>query len=250
MGLSKNLPSLLAGLSLMGVLGACSPGFQSVGLDSLDQGSSGVDTGSGTPPPTTPQQPSAYDKLDMKGVVDGGTYGGSWAFDLDKANNALLVNLPIPANPILDINVNIPSLPGAALKTYASGGQTNVVVSIPLQYIVKGVNFLPSAKLPNGQDLPRMPSGEAASVGVSLGANQNVHLYIGVNAVGLFVESSYIPEYLGFTVPIKNETKTRILGYFTLVPKVGNSKGGLFVALPIPNDIAKILDDHMAGLIQ
>ncbi|MNK11938.1 hypothetical protein D3C87_299890 [compost metagenome] len=246
MSLNRKLISLCTCITLAGLLSACSQGFQTPNAGALDQepGSSG-----GTP--NTPAPPSAFEKLDMKGTVAGNVYDGTWAFDLDKANNALLVNLPIPANPLIDLNVTIPELPGAKLRTYKdSSNKTQVVVSIPLKYVVKGVNFLPSARLPSGDALPNMPSGELASIGVSLGANQNVHLYVGVNAVGLYVESSYIPEYLGFTAPIKNQAGTRILGYFSLVPKKGNFKGGLFVALPLPNDIAKILDDHMAGLIQ
>ncbi len=230
------------------LMSGCSSQF-SPGSGSSQQSSSSTDNGSSGGGVVTP--PSEFAKLDAKGVVDGGTYDGNWAFDLDKANNALLVNLPIPAAPGLQLNMELPSLPGAKIKTYQdSNGKNQVVVSVPLKYIVKGVNFLPATRLPSGDALPMMPSGEAASLGVSLGTNQNVHLYVGVNAVGLFVESSYIPEYISLTTPIKNQAGTRILGYFTIVPKKTDYKGGLFVAFPIPNDIARIIDEHLGSIIQ
>lgn len=232
----------------LALMSGCSSQFSTPGLGSSNQSSGSTDNGSSG---GVANPPSEFQKLDAKGVVDGGTYDGNWAFDLDKTNNALLVNLPIPAAPGLQLNVDLPSLPGAKIKTYVDGnGKNQVVVSVPLKYVVKGVNFLPATRLPNGNALPMMPSGEAASLGVSLGTNQNVHLYVGVNAVGLYVESSYIPEYISLTTPIKNEAGTRILGYFTIVPKTTNYKGGLFVAFPIPNDIARILDDHLSSIIQ
>lgn len=251
MKISTKIMNIVMGTAMIGLLGACSNQF-STPVEGLNKSASSGDTPDGPAPSEPINTPSDFSKLETRGVVDGGIYGGNWAFDLDKENNALLLNLPIPLPIIQDISVDLPDLPGAKIKTYKdSGGKLQVVVSIPLKYIVKGVTFLPSARtLPNGDALPGIPSGEAATLGMSLGSNQNVHLYVGVNAVGLYVESSYIPEYIGMTTPIKNEAGTRILGYFSIVPKKSTYKGGLFVAFPLPNDIARIIDEHLASIIQ
>lgn len=215
-----------------------------------NQGSSDNASAS-TPTPTTPPV-SAYKALDMTGYVSGGLFDKAFAIDLDKVNDALIIGLPIPAGPFTQLNVDIPQLKGAKIKTYVdANGKGQVAISIPLQYVLHGVSGIPSSALPNGNPLPAMPTGEAPSLAFSLNNNNEnkVRLYIGVDAVGMFIESSYIPNYLGLTLPIKNKDKTKILGYFTIVPKVGTYNGGLFVALPIPNSIAKIIDDHLSGII-
>ena len=95
---------VIATLSVLTLLTACNGGFQT--LSSVTGGgNSGQDTGGGT---TTPTQPTAYDKLDMQGYVSGGAYDNNFAVDIDKENNALLVNLPIPAGPFTDVNIEIP----------------------------------------------------------------------------------------------------------------------------------------------
>lgn len=235
-------------------LSACSGGGFEALSSVANNTNQSVDNGSnnGQSTPTTPTAPSAYDKLDLDGYVSGGAYDGNFAMSIDKVNNALLVNLPIPAGPFSNLYVDIPDLKGAKIKTYYdANNKAQVAISIPLQYVLHGVSTLPSTKLPNGNPLPAMPSGEAPSLAFSLNNNSEnkIRIYIGVNAVGMFIESSYIPEYIGLTLPIKNKAQTKILGYFSIVPKSGSYNGGLFVASLIPNDIAKIIDDHLSGII-
>lgn len=233
---------------LISTLIACSEkGFQAANLNMTSVNQSGS---SSTP---AVKQPTAYDKLDLEGYVDGGSYDNTFAVNLDKPNNALIINLPIPAGPFTNLYVDIPDLKGAKIRTYYdSNNLPQVAVSVPLSYILGGVKNIPAARLPNGNALPAMPSGEAPSL--AFGLNQNsenkVYLYIGVNAIGLYIENSYIPSYLGMTFPIKNKMKTKILGYFTLVPKSGNFNGGLFCSVPLPVEVSKIIDDHLSGVLQ
>lgn len=241
----KTTALVLTAISALAILPSCTGGFQPSALTASNS-SQNTETG------TSPAQPSAYDQLDMEGYVSGGSYDNNFAVKLDKANNALIINLPIPAGPFSNLYVDIPDLSGAKIKSYYdSNNKPQVALSIPLKYVLRGVTTLPAAKLPNGNPLPAMPSGEAPSL--AFGLNQNsenkVYLYIGVNAVGLYLENSYIPEYLGMTFPIKNKAQTQILGYFTIVPKSGNFSGGLFTSFPLPNEVAKIIDDHLSGII-
>lgn len=242
--LTKNIS-----LSLLAVLffSACGPqkGFEALGTDSASGSNSSASTGDSS-------TSSAYNKLEMSAFVSGTSYENEKVMALDKANNALLLYLPLPGS-FANLYVDSTSIKGVKIQTVLDSQQkARVAVSIPLRLIVKDkVTTLPNAKLPSGDNLPMMPSGELPSL--ALGLNQNsdnkLYVYFGVNAVGMYVESSFFPSYLGITVPIKNAAGTRILGYFTIVPQKGNYKGGLFLSFILPNDISKIIDDHLSGII-
>ncbi|KHD88239.1 MAG: hypothetical protein OM95_10050 [Bdellovibrio sp. ArHS] len=243
---------LVMALLSTSLLAACSKGgFETLATDgNSSQGSSGDNSGQDTPPPSVPSQ---FDKLDMNAYVGSGTYENEQVVALDKANNALLLYLPLPPGPFSSVYIDVPSAKGVKIQTVLDSQQkARVAVSIPLRLIVKDkVTLPPATTLPGGRALPMMPSGEYPSL--ALGLNQNsdnkIYLYMGVNAVGLFVESSFFPEYVGITAPIKNQAQTRTLGYFTIVPKQGSNKGGLFLSFLLPNDLAAIIDDHLSGII-
>jgi hypothetical protein len=247
----KKINALGSLISLSLILAACTDGgFQASQLGDANTIQSTNSAGQNTAPAV--KLPTAYEKLDLEGYVSGGSYDSAFAMKLDKTNDTIIMNLPIPAGPFSNIYLDIPNLKGAKIKTYYdTSNAPQVAISIPLNHILHAVINLPVSTLPNGTALPAMPSGEAPFL--ALGLNQNsenkVYLYIGVNAVGVFIENSYIPSNLGMTFPIKNKMKTKILGYFTVVPKSGSFNGGLFCALPLPTGIAKIMDDHMTGLV-
>jgi|GEM_PF-1134941 len=245
--------SFLVALLATTLLAACSKdGFQvldatgNTSQGSSDNSSQGGDT-------STPRPPSAYDKLEMSGIVNGTSYENEQVIALDKQNNALLLYLPLPPGPFSNLYIDVPNVKGVKIQTVLDSQQkARVAVSIPLKLIVKDkVTLPPSTTLPGGRALPMMPSGEYPSL--ALGLNQNsdnkIYLYFGVNAVGMFLESSFFPEYLGITAPIKNKAGTRTMGYFTIVPKAGVNNGGLFLSFILPNDLAKIIDDHLSGII-
>lgn len=253
---AKTTSIMLAILSSALLVSCSKGGFEAASTNptnSTSQGSSD-DSNSEQTTPTTPKEPSAYDKMDMSAYVASGSYENEQVISIDKANNALLLFLPLPPGlPFSGINIDVPQAKGVKIATVLDSQQkARVAVSIPLKLIIKGGVSLPAANsLPGGRPLPMMPSGEFPSL--ALGLNQNssnkVYLYFGVNAAGLFIESSYFPEYFGITAPIRNKAKTRTLGYFTIVPKQGLNNGGLFLSFILPNDLAKIIDDHLSGII-
>lgn len=256
--MSKNkAASLLVALSMTTLLISCNKnsGFSTNSSTSASSDNSSSLGGDNPPSPATPGIPSAYEKLDLNAYVNGTTYENEKAFSLDKANNALLLYLPLPPGPFTNIYIDAPNVKGVKITTVMDSQQkARIAVSIPLRLIVKDkITTLPSATtLPGGRALPMMPSGEYPSLGLGLNqSNENkVYLYIGVNAVGMFVESSYFPEYFGITAPVKNQAGTRTLGYFTIVPKQGANNGGLFLSFLLPKDLARIIDDHLSGLVQ
>lgn len=252
---SKTFALLVAMIATASLLTGCSKdSFQAASsTGSTSQGSTGNDN-SGQGGTDTPKEPSAFDKLELSGIVGGTSYENEQVIALDKPNNALLLYLPLPPGPFINFYLDVPEVKGVKIKTVLDSQQKGrIAISIPLSLIFKkGAVLLPSAStLPGGRALPMMPTGEYPSLG--LGLNQNsenkVYLYFGVNAVGLFIESSFFPEYFGVTAPVKNAAGTRTLGYFTIVPKAGAYNGGLFLSTLIPNDLAKIIDDHLSGIV-
>lgn len=225
------------------------------GFEAITPSAVGGNSSQGTTNPTPgPVAPSPYEKMDLNAYVGGTSYENEHVFSVDKANNALLLYLPLPPGPFSDVYIDVPSVKGIKIATVLDSQQkARVAVSIPLRLIVKDkVTTLPSSStLPGGRALPMMPSGEYPSLGLGLNQNSDnkVYLYLGVNAVGLFLESSYFPEYFGITAPVKNQAGTRTLGYFTIVPKAGANNGGLFLSFLLPKDLAKIIDDHLSGII-
>ncbi|UOF01168.1 hypothetical protein [Bdellovibrio reynosensis] len=251
---AKTTSLMIAILSSALLVGCSKGGFEAASTTSTSNNSGQSTTTPDEPTPTTPKEPTAYDKMDMNAFVASGSYENEQVISIDKANNALLLFLPMPPGlPFSGINIDVPQAKGVKLATVLDSQQkARVAVSIPLNLIIKGGVSLPAAgTLPGGRPLPMMPSGEFPSL--ALGLNQNsdnkIYMYFGVNAAGLFIESSYFPQFFGITAPIRNKAKTRTLGYFTIVPKQGVNNGGLFLSFILPNDLAKIIDDHLSGII-
>ncbi|MCX7979071.1 MAG: hypothetical protein N2578_08715, partial [Bdellovibrionaceae bacterium] len=70
-------------------------------------------------------------------------------------------------------------------------------------------------------------------------------LYVGVEAVLLYVESSFVDNSpLWFQFPIMNKARTKYYGYFGIILPKNNHKGGFYLSARIPSDIARILDRH------
>jgi hypothetical protein len=223
-------------LSLIGLLlclGCGGTGGFSIG----GSGSSDQNHNSGTS--------GSFDQLEYKGAISGGPNDGVLAISIDKPNAALILVLPLQLNSfILPAEGTIPALPGAKFETYKdSQGKSYFALSVPLRYVLKGATFLPPGRLPNGDLLPQIPSGELPSVAVSIPGKNDVkfNVYLGVNVVGVFISSPFDP-YLPLHFPIRNGT--RDVGYFHSIPKVGDFNGGFFLATTLPTEVAAAIDDH------
>lgn len=254
--MSPKILTLTLSTFLTSALIGCNQGtFQAASLEgpnSNNQNGQGQTPGGSTP--SVPKEPTAFDKLELSGTVTSTSYTNETVIGLDKENLTLLLYLPLPSSsPFSQIYIDVPEVKGVQIKTILDNQQkARVAVSIPLRLLFKDKVALAAANaLPDGRDLPMMPSGEYPSLGLSLFPNsaKNLHLYFGVNTIGMYFRSSFFPEFLSISSPIKNAAQTRTLGYFTIVPKKGSSDGGLFLAFILPNDIAAIIDDHLSGII-
>lgn len=229
------------------------PQLQQKGLSNVtatDGSFGGQNPGGNTGSVNNPVDPVA--KLDFKGRVESkDANNDALAFDLDKSRGEFIIMIPMPsAMPFLPFG-SFNNHPDITFSSIVDGnGRTKFAVRIPVKYIIKGANFLPAAKLPNGDNLPAMPAGygELPSLALSFPQSENtqITIYIGINAVGMFVtlpEKIAIP--FGFQLPIKNSDKTRTLGFMTYVPQKGTYAPGLFLSTLIPPQMARVLEDNL-----
>jgi hypothetical protein len=237
---------------------SCNNGFKQNTLDSNDnQNTNNGKSGFGS---VTPDNPLL--NVDYKGRQVQGQGAGRLIFEIDQVNQALIMILPIP-NEILTIiglgkPIDFPELPGAKFTTYWGDGANNVAVRIPLKYIVRHGEFKQkplSNYLPNGDKLPAFPDGEGASFALSVNKSATVHLYIGVSAAAVFIET---PDWNKFFncggLPIcfplgpwevKNEAQTEVLGYVALIAAKSQFNSGAYVTAQFPEELARFLDDHL-----
>ncbi|MGZ3744300.1 MAG: hypothetical protein ACXVB1_16440 [Pseudobdellovibrionaceae bacterium] len=189
--------------------------------------------------------PNAFQKLQYKGLVSGGNNDGTLVVDIDKVNGALLLILPLQMNSYIEpAEGELTDLPGVKFMTYKDDkGESYFAVNVPLRYVRKGASFLNPARLPNGDPLPQIASGELPSVAVAVPGKNNVkfNFYIGVNVVGIYVSSPYDP-YMELHFPIRRGVET--IGYFHSVPAKSGFDGGFFLNTQMPDSVAAIIDDH------
>lgn len=242
------LASLVAALL---ILTNCSAEkYQYKGLSSVADSSQ---TAAGLPLPSTPGVNPAdpISKLDFKGHVESGdNNNNALAFDFDKTRGEFIIMIPMPTGVLFTPSGSFNGHPDITFSPLIdSSGRMKFAVRIPMKYVIKGAGFLPPSSLPNGDPLPAMPAGngELPSLGLTFPQQNNtqITLYIGVNAVGLFVtlpDKAAIP--FGFTLPIKNSDRSKTLGYLSYVPQKGTYAPGLFISSVLPPAMARILEDY------
>lgn len=250
---------LLAGLSTLMILGSglgCSKGLNTTDVGSLTSGGSNnnLDNGRDGATPDTPRGHN-WDDVQRKvdGAVDGWKYNGQVVIQIDSVNQAIVLVMPLPPIFLMPVTtMAIPELPGAALFPLTQpDGTTAMAVRIPLKYLIKGASLSNYNSLPNGDPLPFMPVGENRGFAISFPQNPRyrLHTYISANAAAVFIETPdfNLPEQwiilpsLGF--PVKNQDKTKIVGYFAVVANRGVHSSGVYVAGRLPNEVAILIDE-------
>lgn len=233
---------------------SCSSGFQSDGAaltSNITGDSQNSGLGNGTGSVNTKQ---IWEKAieEINGQVSGGAYDSKIAVEVLPEKQSIALVLPLPPiflAPLTQIQVS--QLPGITVEyRRTSEGGYDIAVIIPIQYIIRGAAIGIYDRLPNGDPIPFMPSGESRGFAIEFPQKQNyrLHFYFVANAVGVFIETpdwrlpdelSLIPN-IGF--PIKNRNQTQINGYFAIIPNKGNFSSGLFVSSRIPRELAFQLD--------
>lgn len=253
----KYTTSTLALLLATVVLTSCSQsGFQTGQSSSTaptNNTNSTDSTGTGGSGGSTTAPTNSLDQVNLQGRVDSSQaeYKNTLAFDFDKTRGEFIIMIPMPSGFIITPSGVFSKYPDISLSTLydPTSGRMKLAVRIPLKYVIKGLQNQPPSSLPNGDVLPAMPQGNQELPSLALNfpqqGNTQVSLYIGVNAIGLFMtlpSNAAFP--LQFTLPIKNADKTQTYGFLSYVPPKGQFPPGLFVSSIVPPKISKILEDY------
>lgn len=222
-------------------------------LYSQDSLNSGLDNQSGQVAPTPGQN---IDQVDMKSLVDDSQnkmgFNGMVAFDLDKTRGEFIVLIPLPSGFVFTPSGAFNKYPDITFSpVFDASGKMKLAVRVPVKYVLRGVNFIPAARLPNGDPLPAMPAGQgelpALAISFPQQNNTQISIYIGINALGAFItlpQSAALPLPVNITLPLKNRDKSRTFGYLTYVNAKNGYPPGLFVATGVPASFARILEDY------
>lgn len=190
----------------------------------------------------------------VDGQVDGSVFDGQLLIQIDSVNQALIIYLPIPFASLITLPINsidIPQLPGMTLfQVTQPDGSVRLAVRVPLEYIIKGAQLTPYNMLPNGDPLPFMPAGENRGFALALPQNPDMrlHFYFTANAAAVFIELPQVnlPEpwnSLSVGFPIRNISKTQVVGYFAFIPNRATFPSGVYVASRLPTQIAVAIDN-------
>lgn len=242
----KTLLSTLLFSSLL--LTACGQnGFQTLNPTATsDNGSQGTGDNNGSGDGGGTSNPATWEKVEMNGYPTGGTNAGQLVIYIDKANQSLLLVLPIPVLFPIIAPIPVPDLEGAYVTSHQNAqGGTSLAVNVPLRHLIRDGEFGQNERLPNGDPLPFVPSGELPGFAIQFPQQQDyrLHLYIGVNVAAAFVE---LPDFglpFGATFPVKNAEKTKTVGAIGYVVPKGTYNGGLYLAAQIPDELAAVIDD-------
>jgi hypothetical protein len=235
-----------------GLISACSSSFQTSATPANSASNAPGGDGSGqTPGGKTPQTPSsleAWKQLDVSASLAGGAFAGVRVLDIDKDSKDLILRLPMPLIGLDGTSVSIPidKIPGAklSLEPLARGGSA-LALRIPLKAVIRGdVQLSDPTRLPNGDKLPGVPSGEAPSTAVEILKSKKIaaSVYLSKAFVGLYVNTPFDPT-IGLQTPFRNGTRT--WGMLTTVPAKGDVPGGFFISVQLPSDVARIIDDML-----
>jgi len=241
---------LLLTIVLTLVTSGCGQGFQSktscLDATQCENASNGPGTGS----PSKPNQ--EWDNLQLDGAISGGRFAQTPVVSIDKEKKLLKVRLPM-INPLLLIGIlpgpmQIPELSGGTLSWESmSDGTPVMVVNIPLERFLKGLEVARKDRLPNGEPLPGVADGELPSIGINLlsGRNTRATIYLGPSVMAVFVNTPFDPVIRTPLIPIRDQGTARTMGYFAVIPAVGGFEGGFYLSFALPAEIARIIDDYL-----
>lgn len=208
------------------------------------------------PTSSAPQGPGVEDPAghapevpDVKSTVSGGFADQVSVLQLDPEKGELLLTIPLGKSINVTISerpINEEKLPGARIySATGTDGNKYIVVAVPLRYVLRNVTQIPAGKLPNGDPLPNMPAGELPTIALSISNSNNVkvHLFVGTDALGVFVESPFNP-FLALDYDILNRSQQKI-GVLALIPAKATYQGGFFLGIRLRPELARALDSFI-----
>jgi hypothetical protein len=230
----KQIPSLVASALLFT---SCS-GYQS---------SSGNDSSQGT----FESAAEAWSKLTVAGEVSGGRFDKRPVFRLDKEKKEVVLSLPMAANAHIDgteATLPLSKISGASLVIEPiEGGGSILTLHVPLAALLKNAKFSTPSKLPNGRPVPLAEGGELPAEVLALAdLPMSATIYLGKNVAGLYVTLPLNP-LSEVENPIQSADRAKVWGSLHTYPAscLKCKDGGLFTAVQIPADLARLIKENL-----
>ncbi len=198
-------------------------------------------------------------KLDLSGYASGNYADGQETINLDKVSGSIIVKIPLGflVNVTLTAN-SFPQMPGLIVSTEFDNQKGQIlVVKIPVQYLLRNVHTAAPSRLPNGDALPSVPSGELPAVNLVINSqkSEKIYLYLSKEYFAVFFETKVdfgtllnpllpVNPISMISIPIKDKNKVQIVGYLHLIAKKNNFNGGFMLAFRLPSQVAALLDNY------
>lgn len=220
------------------------------GLDTSSNSSSSADPNRGQSDGSGGDTANSNRLSELNAFIDGSSYDKLQSISVNVATKELIFRVPLSMNVFITSTrgqfANYPDI--SFITEYDSSGTAYLTLHIPMKYILRGVTSGNPSRLPNGDPLPMIPSGELPELALDINSQNKVklHLYIAADFMGIYVESPFNP-YIGLTFPIKNSSKTKILGYFSTIPAKNSYQGGFFLSFLLPPELINVLSQHVFG---
>ncbi|MBL7669556.1 MAG: hypothetical protein JNM39_03650 [Bdellovibrionaceae bacterium] len=203
------------------------------------------------PPPSDSKQ-AIPGSVDVSSFISGGTFDKMQVVEIDPIRKDLIFRLPLGMNQFILVNSGeLPDFPGITFRTeILPNGQARLALRVPLKYVLRGVKHLDPKKLPNGDPLPGVPSGEMPGLALTLDSTNKVQmaLYLGADFVAIFVESPFDPT-ISLQFPIKNANGNKYVGSFGIIAAketpAKSFQGGFFLSYQLLPEFSSILDKYV-----
>lgn len=190
--------------------------------------------------------------VDVSSFISGGAFDKMQILEIDPVRKELIFHLPLGMNQFILVNSGeLPNFPGITFRTeILPNGQARLALRVPLKYVLRGVKNLDPKKLPNGDPLPGVPSGEMPGLALTLDSTNKVQmaLYLGADFVAIFVESPFDPT-ISLMFPIKNANGNKYVGSFAMIAAKEapptKFQGGFFLSYQLPPELATLLDKYV-----
>ncbi|MFN7904594.1 MAG: hypothetical protein ACK5P5_05375 [Pseudobdellovibrionaceae bacterium] len=270
--ISRALLTICA-LGAASLISACSNGFSTgaAGLASKGTDNGSLSGGNGSIPPVVGDSPpgdiSPVEKMDYKALISSdqkavdNRFEGMNIIQFDKENKEVVFSIPLyfEAEMQADLSVAFAKYPDIRISMTTLLDEEGFIlgnaleIRLPIKSLIKGLESIPG-RLPSGEPLKGFPKNEAPTTNVAFNIkgkqNMKLHLYLGVNNIGFFIEGDWAGDVLGqvplsIYIPSKNEANTAIRGYFGFVAKSSKSRPGFYLSYKLPPEISQFLETKL-----
>lgn len=199
-----------------------------------------------------PNGPQSFTPEDFQGTVVGGSSNQTKVIGYDSASKIVTILIPL-LQPDIQFQADVPQISGASVSVGPnSSGLWFLTIKIPATYVLGRLGFnqgdigLDPTKLPNGQPIPVFAGGEPPVVAFRVPRiTQQIYIYAAKGGFAVFYVTPKIDPFISLVYPIKNTSKSEIIGWIGSVPATldGKFSGGFYTSFVIPARIAAFIDD-------